>query len=158
MSGTLQVDSITNSAGTGAPNFPDGLNSSLSYVLSAVLITNYTPSSNTPIKFDTVIFDPTSSYSTSTGLFTAPVTGYYSVSFVGILSSGTGDGPYIAINGSSFIAVGSVTSSVYGSGSGIVHVTAGQTIAIHAGNPSQTYNGSGTTPYTTTFSIARVLG
>ena len=121
------------------------------------LSANVTPSANTPIIFDAIISDTHSAYSISTGLYTVPVSGYYQIDFVGLLSSGSGDGPTTRMNGVALTALCSVTTGTYGAGSFVLKVNAGDTIGIYANNGGNTYLGNAA-PYNTAFSINRLSG
>lgn len=62
----------------------------VSYVAHYYLSTATAVSAGNPIKFDTRIRDTQSAYSTSTGLFTAAVSGEYWIGFNGFMTSGSG--------------------------------------------------------------------
>ena len=87
-----------------------------------------------PVKFNTVIVDTNASYSTSTGLFTAPVSGVYDVKFSGYSTSGTGV-VYVSYNGGSGIKSQDIAyfggTSQPQSGSCLVSMNAGDTVQIN---------------------------
>ena len=94
------------------------------------------------IKFTTLLFDTSSNYSSSTGLFTAPVTGFYSFScagYFGISNSGnnTGEiavyknGGIITIRQYPFVVPGVTSSLQFVSFTGLISLTAGDTISIY---------------------------
>jgi len=92
---------------------------------------------STILVFPTKLFDTTSSYSATTGLFTAPKTAYYQVNAalvaVGTVTANTQLNMYIQVNGTNvsgaYQPLQSVTE-VAGQISDIVSCTAGQTIGI----------------------------
>jgi hypothetical protein len=84
---------------------------------------------NAPIIFEDEVYDVGSNYDNTTGLFTAPSTGYYHVSSAIALSSTVNCRIAISINGT-FEKRGPVNSAGYGSVSGDVYVQAGDTISV----------------------------
>jgi hypothetical protein len=84
---------------------------------------DYTASSPTTYVFNNVSYNNGGHYSTSTGRFTAPVTGYYLFNY-NILGRGltSGGRTAIYINGSKYISVGSNSAQTYTGASGeIMH-------------------------------------
>lgn len=122
------------------------------------LTTAYTPTSNTATKYDTQLYDTNAAYSTSTGLYTVPVSGKYRISVNGQISTGSTDF-YLVKNGT---AVGNLFSVTSGSASGSsgsmsVIVNAGDTLGIYQDSAHQ-FLGTGTQGYSNWFSIERLSG
>lgn len=100
------------------------------------------------IKFDTKDFDTHNSYNTSTGLYTCPVTGKYSIgAHVTIASTSFTTADFLALdvfkNGSSFknlsMILGNGTAFTYRThGTTTVSCDQGDTIAIHGQSPAST--------------------
>lgn len=120
------------------------------------VVTNVAVTANNPIKFDNVLLNSGSSYSTSTGLFTVPVGkgGVYSVSFTG-LTTVTSSGPYIALNGVMQQTLCTVTSATYGSGTQYVQANAGDTISVYSSSTA-TFVGSTSPAFNTSMSISKI--
>lgn len=118
-----------------------------------VLTSNLSVSTNNPIKFDTILSDTHGAYSSSTGLYTVPVSGYYRVSMVGLLTSSS-TGAILARNGSGVTFLASVSSTTFGAGSGTVKCVAGDTLGVNS-QATQTWAGT-STPYETAMFIERV--
>jgi hypothetical protein len=104
-------------AGTGTP---------MSF--STYLNTAVTTPANSPVIYDTILFDTNSGYSTSTGLYTIPSTGDWQFNFSGS-SSGLNINAYVQINGTTNYLIGE-TGSKSSSGSVILPLIAGNTVAI----------------------------
>jgi hypothetical protein len=144
--GTIQADSITNSAGSGAPNFPFGatglnppnLNSPYAAAYKVISGTAYT--SGTPINWDTQIFDPYSLVSPgSNWKWTAPFNCYLQIGG-SIQVTGVQD-MYVFLNGSSLtylVSIGTITQNFYG----IVKVPSGSYIDLRI-TANETITGSG---------------
>lgn len=122
--------------------------------VGASVPTSFTTGS--PIIWDTVSLDSHSAYSTSTGLFTTPVAGYYEVSTVGFANT-TGFGAYIIVNGSPSTAgyLTSVSIAAISSGSSIISLSIGDTVGI-SGDTSGDVRGNGGVGFTSSFSISRI--
>lgn len=126
------------------------------------LTTGYTPSGNTAVKYDTKISDaPTPNYSTSTGLFTSPVTGTISTKVCGNVTSGSTDF-YIVVNGSVGVPGGDlflVTSSTESGQCGgmDIPVSAGQTIAVYQ-DSAHPFKGSDSNGYVNWVSFTLASG
>lgn len=88
-----------------------------------------TADANTPIRFATLVNDTHNAYNTSTGKFTAPLSGYYSISVA--YSHGTTNNSKVYIDG---VSAGSIriilSTSSEGTGSTVVFLNAGQTVEI----------------------------
>ena len=85
--------------------------------------------SGAPIIFPTASSDTHGSYNTTTGRYTAPVSGYYQVSAV-IGNSGTSRSVYIYVDAAQGRNIGSAVTGSNSSISGLVKVNAGQIIDI----------------------------
>lgn len=120
------------------------------------LTTAQAVSANAVLKYDTLLIDKTASYSTSTGLYTVPVTGSYVVS-IQAESSSTYD-MYIKINGTpkGYILGAPSGGQVY-SGSITVAVNAGDTLGIYA-DASVTFGGPSTNGYLNQVTFTRLSG
>jgi len=139
---------VLTSNGTGvAPTFQNAGTGSPT-VFSAYRSTNQTVNSGSLIAFDQVLFDTASGYSTITGKYTVPVTGYYMVTAT--VSTSTTIGIYLYQNSSpqSYITTG--LSEIAG-GATIASCTAGDTLAIHCDTTGTI--GGGNAPYPTSVSI-----
>ena len=110
---------------------------------------------NTVTPFNTVLSDTHGGYSTSTNLYTIPVSGYYRVSVSGITNASSGTF-YIRKNSSSFQDLASVFSTQVSSGAQTILCNAGDTLGVFA-NASLTFQGS-SAPYPTCLSIERLSG
>lgn len=107
------------------------------------------------IKFDTVVIDTHSGYSTSTGLYTVPVSGFYQVSAT-VRSATAGTDILLNVNSSNKLVLcdTNVANDSIG-GSQIVKCNAGDTIAVFTGG-SITVSGSAGIP--SSVSILRLTG
>jgi hypothetical protein len=110
---------------------------------------------NTVTPFNTVLSDTHGGYSTSTNLYTIPVSGYYRVSVSGITTASSGT-LYIRKNSTSFQDLASVLSTQVSSGAQTILCNAGDTLGVFA-NASLTFAGSGA-PYQVCLSIERLSG
>lgn len=91
---------------------------------------------NTPIIIPTVLKDTSSSYSNSTGEFTAPNTAYYQCNIIMNTNQAAQSTVYVYVNGSVYTAIGAGYSGNGNiGGSGIVFATAGQTIDFRFPSP-----------------------
>lgn len=170
MAGTIQADSITNSAGTGAPNFPFGLTTSL--VKSQVSLYGGTAfgssSGNLTLVFDNIVkntgTDITYNHDTINGdTFTINTTGIYAVSGnIGNQSSGLSgytknNAPNVsAANASSANLIASTVVGANAQGSALSYVgvlTAGDVIRLQYSNSTDTINSS---PYLNIFNIVKL--
>jgi len=95
------------------------------------LASNSAVTANNPIIFDTVVYDTSSSYSTGTGLFTAPKDGFViiNISTATLLAGGS---LYATKNGTNvgYLCANGVASTTFGGGIHI-DVTAGDTVGIY---------------------------
>lgn len=113
---------------------------------------------NNPIIYSTVGLDTHGAYSTVTGKYTVPVSGYYNVNASGDGTAAAGTFFYVSVNGNTtagynrpVIAVQEVVNQGF-SGSGKVFATAGQTIDIRATNAAGSISSFGT------FQVERISG
>lgn len=99
-------------------------------------------SANGIIIFPTVTLDSTGGYSNTTGQTTAPYTAFYQVNVFCNSSAAANTRMSIYVNNSKAVDIGSLDSGGNGIGSGsqIVHVTAGQTIDIRLNNSTGANN------------------
>ena len=124
--------------------------------LQAYLSTNTANAgANTVTPFNTVLSDSAGAYSTSTNLYTIPVTGYYRVSVAGITTSAGGTF-YIRKNSTSFQDLCGVGSASVTSGAQTILCNAGDTLSVFC-TVSATFVG-GAAPYATCLSIERLSG
>jgi len=124
--------------------------------LQAYLSTNTANAgANTVTPFNTVLSDSAGAYSTSTNLYTIPVTGYYRVSVSGITTSASGIF-YIRKNSTSFQDLCAVGSASVTSGAQTILCNAGDTLSVFC-TVSATFVG-GAAPYATCLSIERLSG
>jgi hypothetical protein len=142
---------VLTSNGSSAPSFQPGGGGSTSVAASVNLASSISVSSGSPIIYDTVNFDTNSAYSTSTGLYTVPVSGNYLVTATGF-AGGSGVSIYVQVNATPFAYLANVTS--VNGGSTIVAVNSGDTIRITP-NTTETFTG-GAAPYLNSFSVAKV--
>lgn len=119
------------------------------------LTSNVSPTINTVIKYDTVLGDTHAAYSTSTGLYTAPVSGYYRVSASGQTSAGTAQ-VYIQVSGSSKVNLFTTGTTTVSGGSATVFANAGQTLGLFT-DTARTYFGQAA-PFLNAISIERLSG
>lgn len=139
------------SDGTWAP--ATGSGGVAGVVFSAYLSTNSSFTANTPIKFDTVNFDSSSAYSTSTGLWTCPVSGYYWVNTNISISSNNSD-VFVAVNGAAFSTVTQSTSSnAEYTGTTLLQLNTNDTVAIWHDNGSGVNGGNA--PQVSSFHITQ---
>jgi microcystin-dependent protein len=88
---------------------------------------------NTPFKFSSVSRDTHAGYSTSTGLYTVPVSGFYSVSVNADTGITAGQGAYISVNGTTAAGLNRpiiLANSGWINSAATVYVEAGGTISI----------------------------
>jgi hypothetical protein len=119
------------------------------------LSNNYSVSANNPIVYNTTLKDTHAAYSTSTGLYTVPVTGFYNVAVT--MDVNNTAAIYIGHNSSAdkYIAYQASANTV-SVGSGIIFANAGDTISATC-NTTCTVNG-GSSPYVNALSINRLSG
>lgn len=119
----------------------------------AHLSTNTSVTGGTSVIFDAVDFDTASAYNASTGVYTIPTTGYYTVGCT-VNQSGTNFQVSVAKNGVSSPAYALLGSNLGGhtmSGSVFQYFTSGDTLSIYT-DSSATWQGGGT-PLQTAFWI-----
>ncbi len=109
------------------------------------------------IVYDTVVNDSHASYSTVTGLYTAPVSGQYRISAV-THGTGTGISSFIKIAGASKTYMHLLDNGCVRSGSVTLPVLAGQTIGIHLDGASTLSATNGVNGFLNTASIERLGG
>lgn len=116
-------------------------------------LSSTTATAGTALKFTTLTKDSHNAYSTSTGLYTVPVSGFYMVTTVlGTVTSGF-DTIYVSQNGATYSGAGricDVGSSQGGSGSTCFQCKAGDTLAV-VPNASFTWGNTGAN-----FSVTRL--
>lgn len=94
---------------------------------------NTTASSSSPAIFSGQVFDTHSAFNGATGVFTAPISGYYDVCLFGNIS-GTANQPIIIYkNGSIYAGVGYAQTSLNANFSYVIKLNAGDYIDIRAG-------------------------
>jgi len=96
---------------------------------TAYLSADTSEAANTAIVYDATDFDTTSSFNTSTGLFTAPATGVYFFSCSYTPNSGSAN-VYFAINGTTKYVAATSLSGHTDSGSSAISLTAGDTVGV----------------------------
>jgi hypothetical protein len=114
-----------------------------------------TPTSNTAIKYDTVLKDTHGAYNAASGLYTAPVAGVYRVS-VNQECNGAA-GIYISRNGSGVVYLMSTANALNQSGSSSVTCNAGDTIGVFT-DTSRTFGAAVSGIYQNYLSIERQSG
>ena len=148
---TLQVDNITNAAGTGSPTFTFGFVNSSPIVASAHETTAHSTSASQPVNFDTVDFDPYSMITTgSSWHVTIPITGTYYINCS--LQIGAVDSVLFFVNGSAVRQLTYTSGNVGDGGSTLWKFTAGDLLDIRTAS-AQTTTGSVATCY---FSIGKL--
>lgn len=96
------------------------------------LASDYTPAANAVLKYDTVVYDKTSSYSTSTGLYTIPSPGRYRIGVFGVTTSASGN-LLVYKNGTANKYVATVVAASRGFyGGTTIDCVAGDTIGIYS--------------------------
>jgi len=97
----------------------------------------------TTVELDTEAYDVGSDFNTTTHVFTAPVTGYYFIQIFAVFSNVVADKRYnisIYVDGSRYFTVsetlGTDTDAPYLGSSGIVKLTAAETVVMHARSDS----------------------
>jgi len=108
---------------------------------------NWSVSANEEMVWNNTEYNVGTCYSTSTGRFTAPVDGFYSLRFYSILyKHSTNDAVYVKVNGNRQKG-GDTHFSTHGTNwenvgwTGIFSLTAGQYVSVFNGNSSVTYHG-----------------
>ncbi len=157
--GTLKVDTITDEAGSGAPDFTNGLTrptpKSMLYRLTSTVV-GATSGVNNTIVFDDVVFDTfeAADYNESTGIFTVPETGLYTITNRVAIDDNNGSGDSISrfinrmqLDGSDYTRFNDLRLDAGGlqtaaaSGTVTVSLTAGDEISIAVfGITATTYN------------------
>lgn len=118
--------------------------------MSVYMNTTTSATANTPIVFDTVAFDSAAAYNVGTGIFTAPSPGYYKVGANLNVSSANSD-VFVQVNGAAFILLCQIIGSAATSGSTLLQLNQGDTVAI-ALDTTRNVNG-GTAPRNSVFWI-----
>ena len=115
-----------------------------------------TATSAAAVVFNATLFDTGTNYSTSTGAFTAPITGFYQ--FFVVVGTGGSVRSLVAIykNGSEFIRLYDSNTVSAGpldvNGSILLSLAANDTVQVYLTTGSGVTGGYGTTPYYTVFS------
>jgi hypothetical protein len=117
------------------------------------LTTSQAVALNAVLKLDTKIVDTHSAYSTSTGLFTAPVSGTYEIS--GSFNMSATGGTYIKKNSTAVAYLGTASANVYASGSYLVSLVAGDTVGLYTDSAS-TYAATTGNGYVNKLNIKRL--
>lgn len=113
--------------------------------------------SGNPVKFDTIIKDTSGSYSTSTGMYTVPVTGTYRVSTTYTAGS-TGQIPCLFHNSSAYCYLNQVIAANDTiNASAEIPCVAGDTLYLGPNGGTVTFTGS-SAPYQTQISFSRLSG
>ena len=124
-------------------------------VASIGLTSAFIAAPNAVIIYSTKIEDDTSSYSTVTGLFTAPASRTYNIS-VNSLNNVTSN-IYLRANGTGVINLFTSQAGIAGSGSTSLYLKAGDTLGVY-GDVGSTYNAtSGSLGYFNKLSIQAVM-
>jgi hypothetical protein len=110
----------------------------LAYVVSTVTI-DATNQGAVPLKYDGITVNKGSCYSTSTGLFTAPVSGIYSVMCGALTPNDSTMGQWwFLYNGSRTLSFALSTGTSNLCGTGIIRLAAGDTVGVHPYSPTAT--------------------
>lgn len=119
------------------------------------LTSGVTPGANSVVKYDTKIKDTHAAFSTSTGLYTAPVSGTYQIS-LSVLTTSTTSNFYIKVAGTAQGVLTTADAGVCRGGSTIYQLNAGDTIGIYQETSAALTATSGSLGYFNKFSIARI--
>ncbi len=133
---------------------PSGVNSGV-IAAQVGLTSNYAATTN--VIYDTVISDTNAAYSTITGLYTVPVSGYYKMSVVGLTTAAGGFVLNIIKNGVHDSYLTSISDTVFGAGSLTVKCVAGDTLGIAPNSPA-TFVGASAPAFLNTFTIEKISG
>jgi len=117
------------------------------------LTTLQTVALNAILKYDTKVLDTHGAYSTSTGLFTAPVSGTYEFSVA--WNRSTGGGTYAKLNGTAIVLMGTAGANTFISATYMVSMKAGDTLGMYADTGGD-YAASSANGYINRFNIKRV--
>lgn len=142
---------LTATGTTSAPTF-QAIGASSAVSLAVGLTSNFTSGAGGAIKYDTVIYDTASGYSTGTGNYTIPSTGNYLVSI--IVVSGSADNIRLYKNGTGYAYI-TRSSSLATSGTLALSCTAGDTLFV-APDAGDTFTGNN--PYLNYLSIEQIVG
>jgi hypothetical protein len=123
--------------------------------MKAYRTTNVTPGLNAVIKYDTVDYDSHGAYSTTTGLFTCPISGTYEVAMT-TLGTTTAGGAYISKSGVADVYVAPFNTTNSAGGSMKVKALAGQTLAPFMDTATTVVVGSASAPRINAVTITRV--
>lgn len=149
---TIRNDSsLTSYTGTGKNNFsifllsgPSQVAASETIAASYYLSANFTSSSSTPINFNTKIYDTHGAVTPSATVwkFTAPAAGIYCMNLYTQYSGGAGSSSYIDVykNGSKYMTIGFVSTSVPLASAGTIQLIAGDYIDFRT---SSTFDNGG---------------
>lgn len=132
-----------------------------SVVASYYLSATYTPSAGSPIVFNTKVIDTNNAYNSSTGVFTAPVSGNYIVT-ANVNTTGGPDQVVIYINGVAYMGAGLTPGQANVEGSFLVGATVpclqGQTISLNSTGGAPYQGGVKTNGATSSISICLASG
>jgi len=112
-----------------------------------------------PVNFDTKIADTHGAVTTGAGVwkFTAPVSGFYQINVTGILASSGSGNLQVYKNGTANIQISNVGTAIYGDGSTVVELKAGEYIDLRPdGNGA--FNPAVSATQRNTVSIFRITG
>lgn len=126
---------------------------------SAGLTSPTVPGANNVLIYDAVLFDTHGAYNATTGLYKAPVSGYYRLSAAAYGSVAT-SGLYPKINGvkGNFFLSLSGGSGVVVGGSTVFYLKAGDTVGIAGDGNTTSFDGISITQYPNHFEIERLTG
>ncbi len=134
---------------------PESIPASASVNAQIALTSNYTTTGPAPIKFDTVLGDTHNAYSTSTGLYTCPISGVYRLTNLSLTTAAGGFVTNVLKNGVSGAYLTSVSNTVFGNGSSTLKCLIGETLGVTL-NSTATFQGSAAPGYTNSLYIEKV--
>lgn len=122
--------------------------------LDVGLTSSQAVSTNAVLKYDTIIKDTTASYSTSTGLYTAPSAGMYRISITSL--PGANANMYIKVNGVNQGILCTALTSSQNSGTINYYLNAGDTVGIYNNNGGTFAATDGTLGFTNRLNIEKI--
>ena len=150
--GNSSATSVTGNISFNRLSGPAVVTATESVNMAAYLVSNFSSSTNAPIKYDTVDFDSHGQYSPSTGLYTVPVSGKYQITIT--LYGNSATNLYVAKNGTYVKFLGTFQAGVVLSATTLVSCNAGDTLAVWT-SAAITVSGS-SAPYLTNFTVNRI--
>jgi len=117
------------------------------------LASNYAVGANAVVKYDTIVKDTSAMYSTSSGLMTIPVSGFYCITTSNQENGSTA--PLLYKNGSQLVRLADLSANVYGSSSYTGYFNAGDTVGLYSSGAVTFFGGS---PSPCNFAIFRLSG